>query len=159
MSKKLDHKREWTIEEMERLCSIIESYRNDHGINAQINWKLIGDKMESKNDIQCKEKWLHALFNRRPDMEISVWLFFNTTPFSSEEDWALMEELKKRGYFHEKDIEWSFILLALPNRTLNNVTRRWEQLKKMLHSGSSFMEFDEMLDAIIAILQKNKTYS
>lgn len=140
----------WSIDELEKLCSIVYEYQDTHGTNAQINWKLIETKMETRSEFQCREKWNSGLCNKERSMEPCVWIYFNSTPFSHEEDEAICNALKECDLFHEQDIVWSSIAVNLKNRNISNVRRRWEQLKKTVPNPMSYLTFDDLLNAVIA---------
>ena len=86
-------------------------------------------------------------------MEPCVWIYFNSTPFSHEEDLAICTALKESDLFHEQDIVWPTIAVHIPNRNVHNVRKRWEQLKKTVPNPMSYRTFDDLLDAVIAKIQ------
>lgn len=145
----------WSVDEMEKLVACVKEFHKEFGHNTAINWKYIETKMHTKSEMQCKSHWMRGLFNKSEDMEVTVWLYYNVTHFSIEEDMLLLNALKSGDFFHEKDIMWNLITLHIPNRMPEYVIRRWQQLKKMLPSVHSFTNFDDLLDAIISRVTKS----
>ena len=105
-------KSKFTLEEDEKLSSIVTSYVAKHP-NSPIEWKKISQMLPSRNPRQCKERWENYL---SPNT--------NRTPFTIEEDILLLNMFQQFGS------KWVLISKLFNNRSDTNVKSRYMVLKR-----------------------------
>jgi hypothetical protein len=77
------------------------------------DWKAISNKMGKRTPKQCRERWNLFL---RSDLK--------KTPFTTEEDWVIIEKQKEYGN------SWSFISTFLEGRSATCIKNRWNSTLK-----------------------------
>ena len=94
----------WTINEDIILCRLIKEF-------GENNWSLISEKMDGRNQRQCKDRWNNYL---NPNLKVGDW--------TQEEDDLI---LKKR---EELGPKWKIIATFFKNRTDSMIKTRYNAL-------------------------------
>ena len=98
------HKSKFSIEEDNKLASLVEKYGTD-------NWSKISDEMENRNPRQCRERWNNYV---NPALQNDKWTY--------EEDCLLVSKYAIYGS------HWNKVSKFFQNKSDNAVRNRWHTL-------------------------------